>query len=650
MSGICGLMALNGQTVGRDGIAGMLEDMRAWGGHPHIWPSGPASGPAALGARVSIFTPEDEYERQPLASADGSLTLVADCRLDNREALAAAFRMSASELERMPDSALILCAYQMWGDDCTRHLLGDFAFLIWDANRRAMIGARDHVGQRVLFYHIGAGHFSVASKAAALLRLSHIPARLDEQSIADFLYLLQDPEATFFEGIRRLPAGHLMVMSETGLRLHRYWTPLDVRHVTLGSDQEYREAFRAVFDEAVRARLRGGPVGVMMSAGLDSASVGAVAAVELRKRGERLTALHAAPRAGFSGPVRPGWIADESADVQAIADLHDNLDLTVHRTNGTSPFQNLEALFETFGTPIRNPNNLGWLDALFATARAKGIRTLLTGSKGNATISSGGLRFLREMARQGQWGTTAREVRMVAREQGVPARHVLKEHVIIPLTPAPMLRAYARLRGRGRSLAESAASFSAINPDFAAKLQMAERKHALVADARRNDEGSALHQRMRLLLGAADGGDIWQGYRARFGVEPRDPTCDVRVVEFCFGIPGTLFMREGQGRWLVRHSMRDVLPASVLDRRTRGAQSADWMEWLPGMRRELTEELVRLDHSDVAQRCLDVPRLRKLLTDWPAQFGIEHLEDYALVLLRAMETGRFIRWFEESYA
>jgi len=76
-----------------------------------------------------------------------------------------------------------------------------------------MIGARDHVGQRVLFYHVGSGRFAVASKAAALLRLGHIPAKLDEQSIADFLYLLQDPEATFFEGIRRLPAGHLIVMA-----------------------------------------------------------------------------------------------------------------------------------------------------------------------------------------------------------------------------------------------------------------------------------------------------------------------------------------------------------------------------------------------------------------------------------------------------
>ena len=335
--------------------------------------------------------------------------------------------------------------------------------------------------------------------------------------------------------------------------------------------------------------------------------------------------------------------------MQAIADLHDNLDLMVHRTNGTSPFQNLEGLFDTFGAPIRNPNNLGWLDALYATARAKGIRTLLTGAKGNATISTGGLRFLQEMARQGQWSATAREVREVAREQGVPARRVLKEHVIIPLTPAPVLRAYAKLRGGGRAVAESAAAFSAINPDFAAKLQMSERKHDLIADAKRNAQGSALHQRTRLLLGAADAGDVWQGFRARFGVEQRDPTCDVRVVEFCFGIPGTLYMRGGQGRFLVRHSMRDVLPASVLDRRTRGAQSADWIEWLPGMRRELTEELVRLEHSDVARRCLGVPRLRRLLTEWPEQFGIEHLEEYALVLLRAMEMGRFIRWFEESY-
>ena len=74
--------------------------------------------------------------------------LVADLRLDNREELAAVFGMGAAELRVMPDSALLLRAYKRWGEACAEHLLGDFAFAIWDGRAKKLVLGRDHMGQR----------------------------------------------------------------------------------------------------------------------------------------------------------------------------------------------------------------------------------------------------------------------------------------------------------------------------------------------------------------------------------------------------------------------------------------------------------------------------------------------------------------------
>jgi asparagine synthase (glutamine-hydrolysing) len=96
--------------------------------------------------------------------------------------------------------------------------------------------------------------------------------------------------------------------------------------------------------------------------------------------------------------------------------------------------------------------------------------------------------------------------------------------------------------------------------------------------------------------------------------------------------------------------MASRLPEHVVQRITRGAQSADWSEWFGTMRGEIAAELGRLEHSETAQRCLDLPRLRGLVDHWPGALGPEHQADYALTLLNAIVMGRFIRWFEAQIA
>lgn len=649
MSGVCALLRLDGAPVRAGQLSPVLDALADWGGPPALWPDRDGSLPIALGCRLQAVTPEDTLECQPLLSADGVCTLVADARIDNRAELAEALHIAPGDATRMPDSAFILAAYSAWGDDFAGRLVGDFAFLLWDGRRRTLLAARDAIGQRVLYHHRTGPWLSIASTPASLTSLEHVPAVLNEEKVADHLLLQQDEESTFFRDVHRLPAGSVLLASSHGVTVRRYWQMLPPRAIRLRSDGEYVEAFREVFDAAVRARLRSRtPVGIMLSAGLDSSTVAAVAASELRTRGGTLIAFHAAPRAGAHMAVRDGWVADESDEVRQIARLHDNIDLTVMRPDGRLPFDDLETMFAHIGMPIRNASNRAWVEAINWAAADRGVGVLLSGQKGNATISYTGLRSLRDMARSGHWMHVLRELRAVARRTGQDPRVVVRNQLRLTFAPRWLIRSWAwAKRTPTEPLWE--ARLSAIRPDFARRTRVEERMAARGGDDMSMERAGGLAYRAAV-LSAGDALDWTHAARAWFGVETRDPTSDRRVVEFCLAIPGSQYMRDGRGRMLVRRSMRGLIPESVLERDARGAQASDWSEWLPAMRPGLERDMARIEHSETARRCLDVPRLRSLLAQWPETLRVEHLGDYNHRLLRGIMMGRFITWFEETFA
>jgi asparagine synthase (glutamine-hydrolysing) len=213
-----------------------------------------------------------------------------------------------------------------------------------------------------------------------------------------------------------------------------------------------------------------------------------------------------------------------------------------------------------------------------------------------------------------------------------------------------MLNAYARLHGRRRIADDGIPRWSGVAPDFAREMQVRERARAFGADDARLARANAKEYRILALEAAGDGPDVTHAFRTRYGIDTLDPTSDIRVIDFCLSVPSTQYLRNGRDRWLVRRALRGMLPPSVVDRTTRGAQSADWTEWFEAMRPMIVADIDTLERSDTARRCLDVPRMARLVREWPARLGVEHTIEYNLMLLRAIVVGRFIRWFEERHA
>ena len=275
MSGIVGILDLDGRPV-EAALLGRLTDFLAFRGPDaqQVWLGG------HVGFGLALLKTTAEAERDHPFSLDGQVWIVADARVDGRRDLEAKLRAHGHEpLAAISDAELILRAYQAWGQECVQHLLGDFTFAIWDGPRRRLFCARDQMGVKPFFYAPAGSLIIFSNTLECICRHPAISGRLNDLSIADFLLfdMIQDPAATAFADIRRLPPAHLLVCDPAGLSVRRYWTPSVTTPIHYSRPAEYLEHFCGLLDTAVADRLRTESACIFMSGGLDSPAVAASA-------------------------------------------------------------------------------------------------------------------------------------------------------------------------------------------------------------------------------------------------------------------------------------------------------------------------------------------------------------------------------------
>jgi len=591
------------------------------------------------------FTPEDRLDRQPLTSRASGLSLVADIRLDNREEIARALDISPAELKHLSDTDILLSALEAWGEAAPSRLIGNYAFACWDPHKQQLLCARDALGESPLHYSQGDGWVAVASMPLGLLALPEVPSDLDEMALVRWILLLPTTEQHFYSSIRKLKPGHLMVASQSGIRIRRYWEFPERNALKFSSEAETIEAFTAVLDDAVRCRLRAiGPVGCHLSAGMDSGSVTATTARLLAKDGERLTAFTAVPRAGYTAPGLNGRPSDEGPGAAALAAMYPNIDHVLIRSDpATTPLHDLETMGLITGQPTPSFSNSIWINAIARSAQERQIRTILTGKMGNLTISYSGKERFPAMLASGQLFTWLGEMIAWTRQRG--KRPPLRAS-ISPFVPPWFWYWYERLRGTDNN----PLFYTALSPDFARTLDL----EALAEDAgwdmsyRHGADGHA----MRIaVLNRVDNAFNRPVRQAAFGVDHRDPTKDRRVVAFCLALPDTAFLKDGIEKRLLRHGMRGRMPEETLfGYKPKGYQSADFHEHMTVAHASLVQQLERIEQSPTASRLLDVPRMKNLLTQWPTDGWHKQstTSQYRKAFLRGLAAGIFMCQAESS--
>jgi len=274
MSGIVGVLGVAGETPDSSLLQALTKFMAFRG--PDAQQTWVGDG-VAFGHALLSIAPPSANQQQPF-SLDGEAWIVADARLDARADLLSELHSAGHACPTgAGDAELILRAYAAWGQACLEHLLGDFCFAIWDGKRKSLFCAHDQVGIKP-FYYAETKRWLVFSNTLDCMQ-PEAAAGLHELSVADFLLFgsVQDPSATIFAGIRRLPPAHALTWCGGKLSVKRYWTPPLDEEVHYKHSTDYEEQFRQLLHTAVQDRLRTDRAAISLSGGLDSTSVAAFA-------------------------------------------------------------------------------------------------------------------------------------------------------------------------------------------------------------------------------------------------------------------------------------------------------------------------------------------------------------------------------------
>ncbi len=308
--------------------------------------------------RVAYSGPASGSPR-PLCLLDGYV--------DNASELSAALDSPAGEsLEE-----LLAAGYRRWGQELLPRMRGDFVLLIWDSERCEGLLARDQMGVRSMFLHDSSEGLCFANEIRPLLALLPRRPEPDPVSLAHWLAMSSRPgSATLFAGIRRLNPGAVLLLDRDGVREERYWAPRFTEPLA-GAEPDLARQIRATLDRAVARRIGAdGLTGVLMSGGLDSSSVAAVAATQAPGRVSAYAAVF---------PDHPA--IDESTLIDELRTALDLPGITAEVRAGGLLASALEVV-KAWGMP---PVGWGdfWVLPLMRAAAAAGVRVMLGGDGGD---------------------------------------------------------------------------------------------------------------------------------------------------------------------------------------------------------------------------------------------------------------------------
>lgn len=555
MSGIAAIVHLDGAPPD----PAILELMVAAGAHRGPHGVGRLHlGQAAFAHLALHSTLESLDERQPLQSDDGTLVLVADARIDNRDDLAADLRSHcAFPIPDPSDAHLILAAYRRWDLDAPAHLVGDFAFVLWDERLRRLMACRDPMGMRPLHWARLGETLLIASEAQQVLAHPAVGHDLDRVALADFLSdHCPDDDRSMFRDVRRLPQASRLLAARAGATVERYWGIDTGRTIRYRSQREYGDHLFELLQQAVKARLRTTRplVGLTVSGGLDSTSVAATV-THLRRIDPDLPELRGC---SYAFPRIP--TCDETIFVttvsEALAMPVSFLDVERSIAGGgrSSVSPSRETPF-TGWTPV-TVDVMGWL-------AAQGGTVLLTG---NALWGAGRVDadhyFLRRLL-AGHL-TAIGEVVRVARRQGRrPARALLRQ-LLLPLLPPGV----AEVLRRSATTARYHRPPQWLDGRLVRETDLRERmglRSGWVAHLRNL---TGFHPTSFIPSTGSVGRAValFDRIGSSHGIEVRHPLLDRRILEFVAAVPRDMVADPSMDRLVLRRAMSGRLPEEILTR------------------------------------------------------------------------------------
>ena len=566
MCGIAGIVSFDPRGhVDERRLARMRDTLR------HRGPDGAGlfvEGPVGLAhRRLAIL--DLEGGGQPMTSSDGALVLVHNGETYNHPRLRSELEARGRHYRTRSDTETILHLYDEQGAGAVERLSGMFAFALWDRRREQLLLARDRLGIKPLYYAVTESEILFASEIKAILAAGPVRARFNDAVLPEFLASgFVAGEETFFTDVRKLRPGHLLTWSaRAGVRQRRYWRLPDAtveRRVAL-ADEAPRLLER--LRETVRVHLMSDvPVGVLLSGGIDSSAIAALAAPLLsgplhtfsvgfcepeanelawaRRAAEALGARHHEVVLGasefFAALPRLVWHEDEPIAFPSSVPLHFVSRLAARHVKVVLTGEGADELFLGYN----RYRVTRWNASLGRLYRSVIPRPLRAGVRRGLAALPGRLR--RDAGRT-----------FLALEDG-PRQMFYENFAVFPeRMQQDLLREPGRLLERDPH-AEGIGRYRAGSGDLLRRISRADLETYLVELLMKQDQMSM----------AAS-------------IESRVPFLDHELVEYVFTLPSSVKLRGLTGKAILRRALRGVVPRPILERRKMGFP-VPFGRWLRG--------------------------------------------------------------------
>jgi asparagine synthase (glutamine-hydrolysing) len=585
MCGICGI-------VGEPDAAAVRRMARAM---VHRGPDDEAfyeDGQAVLGfRRLSII--DVAGGRQPLSNEDGSIHVVFNGEIYNHREIRSDLERRGHVLRTGSDGEILAHLYEEEGDELVERLNGIFAFAIWDRHRRHLVLARDPHGVKPLYYAETASSLVFASEIKALLASGRVSRELDAEAVAQYLqYQVVPPPGAIVRGVRALEPGRVLVRNGGPAKVRTYWTPPAERPGAITSADEATHAVREGLEHAVKSQLVAErPLGVFLSGGVDSSAIVALAAREVPHKLKTFSV-------GFVGPDEE--VLSEWPWARLVAERYDT---DHHEFVLTEDLfrKALPATLRAMDQPTSDGINSYWV----SYAAAQHVTVALSGTGGDELFLG--------------YGRDA--ILLEGRDLASPLRHLPASYVrgvtkMIAGVPDDLLwEPVARLRRAADWMARLDGTF--ISPRGIGIFDAGDHMRMLAPDVRARAgrfQAATDYLRGDVPPNLADPADWLARLEQRaylsfvllrdidamsmaHSLEVRVPFLDRVLGDVASRISSSLKLRDGVGKWVLKHALRDLLPDEVLFRPKMGfgLPYALWMRrtLAPIVRETLAPERVK---------------------------------------------------------
>ena len=598
MCGIVASIGLNGAPAAPEIVARMMQTIR------HRGPDSDGmfcDGSTCLGFRRLAILDLSETGHQPMTSPDGQVTVIFNGEIYNYVELREELRRCGHQFRSSGDTEVLLRAYLQWGKDCVRRFNGMWSFLIWDARTQVLIGSRDRFGKKPLYKYRTGDSIFFASEIKAILAsgvyrggpnwpvaaLALMNGKLDQFPVS---------RQSFFANIEQVPAATIFELTRDGKWTERsYWSLSDA---TPTPPANPAEAFRTVFDDAVRLRMRSDvPVGVFLSGGIDSTAVACTLAAH---RG-----------AGDQGLFAFSFHTDEFDESRYVADTvaQTGVHLVRYTPQAKDMWDGIRNVIRCQDEPVHSFAAIA-VHELSRLASEHGIKVILMGGGADEYLAGYTSYFgdyWYQLARGGRFILAGSEMSAFARLNGVPRSQLLRKTVSTFRSELARIPAYRFLQKRRRVASLQAEGWYG--------QEVKRYAHEIAVDYLAPTLDAALVRSVRsaplpYYLRMDDRNTM------AWSIEARSPFLDYRAVELAFSLPASWKIRGATSKYLLREAMKGLIPESVRTRREKWGFPIPVARWLATELYQPTADLLAdrrtqergLYETDVISRALEQHR------------------------------------------